>query len=91
MNHGKLERKEARGTRPVAMGWHGVVFGTPGQQDASFFATPDTFVAIVYCCSIFLDKERSPNILIGLNLGLCEILETSIFSCTQIIYSIVLT
>ena len=40
----------------------------PGQQNTSFLSPLDIF-AIVYCCFIFVAKEKSPDILAGLNLG----------------------
>ena len=39
-------------------------------------------------CFIFVTKEKSPEILVELHLGLCVILENSIFSSTRIIYLI---
>ena len=78
--------EEGRGT------CHGLACGaksTPGQQDASFLP-PHGFFAIFYCCFIFLHKKRSPEILVQLNLGLCDILESSIFSCTHIVHLIVI-
>ena len=40
---------------------------------------------------IFLAKDRSPENLAQLNLGVCDILESSIFSCTHIVHLIVIT
>ena len=54
------------------------------------FSTPGTYFAMSYCSFIFVDKERSPEILIQLNLGLYDILEISIFSCTHFIHLIVI-
>ena len=46
------------------------------------FATPEDFLAIFYCCFIIVAaKESSPKILVEINLGLCNIQESSIFSC----------
>ena len=72
------------------MGWHGVANATSRQQDASFFATHRNFFAIFYCCFMFVQKKRAPEILVQLNLGLCNILESSIFSRTLIVHLIVI-
>ena len=40
---------------------------------------------------ISIAKDKSPDTLIELNLGLCMLLETSIVSCVHIIHLIVLT
>jgi len=55
---------------------HGVAIATAGQQDASFLPPLGIFFAIFYCCFILVDKERSLEILIQHNLGLCDILES---------------
>ena len=78
-------------SRPVAVGWHGVVIATSGLQGASFLPTPGKFFALFYCCFIIVDKERSPEILVQLNLRLCDILESSIFSSTHIVHLSVIT
>ena len=78
-------------SRPVAMGWHGVANATYGQQGASFLAPLRTFSVILYCCFIFRAKDRSPEMLAEINLGLCDILESSVFSCTHTIHLIVIT
>ena len=70
------------------MGWHEVANATPGLQDASFL--PPLDILQPYCCFIFVDKKRSLKILVRLNLGLCGILESSIFSCTHIVHLIVI-
>ena len=44
----------------------------------------DTF-GNFYCCFIIVDKERSLEILVQLNLGLCDILESPVFSCTHVV------
>ena len=54
------------------------------------FATPGNFVAITYCFFIFVAKEKSPDILIELSLGLLNTRNFN-FSCTHIIILIVLT
>ena len=77
------------------MGWQGVAnaihglleYWTTGLLDYSFLQ-PGNFSAIFDCCFIFVDTERSPGILAQLNLGLCYVLETSIFSCTYIVHLI---
>ena len=72
---------------------YGVAWGGkchPWATGCQLFAAPGNFFAIFYCCFIFVAKERS-DVLIELNLGLFEILETSSFSCTHIIHLIVLT
>ena len=40
---------------------------------------------------IVVAKEKSPEIMDELNLGLCDILESLIFSCTHIIHLIATT
>ena len=78
-------------SRPVATGLHGVARATPGEQDISLLPSMGVF-AIFYCCFIFVAaKERFPEILVELFLGLCVTLESSIFSCTQIIHLILIT
>ena len=47
------------------------------------FCQPWEFFATFYCYFIFVDKERSPEILVQLNLGLYDTLERSVFSCVQ--------
>ena len=68
---------------------HGVANATSGQQDTFFFSPLENFYAIFYCCLIYVDKERSPGILVRLNHGLCDIIEKSILSCTHILRLIV--
>jgi len=77
--------KNEIGSRPIAVGWHGVANATLGQQDASFLPLLRITLHISYCCIIILAKEISPKIIDKLNLGLFNILESSIFSCTHII------
>ena len=76
--------------RSVAMGWHGEANATPGQQNATFLPPLGIFLHFFNCCFIFVDNERS-EIVVQLNLGLCKILESSIFSCTHIVHVIVIT
>ena len=66
--------------KPVAQGWHGVAN-----------AIPENFLGIFYCCFIFATKERSPEILVELDPGLFDVPVSFIFSCTHIIYLIVIT
>ena len=57
-----------------------------------FFATPGNFfLHFSYYCIIIVVKEKSPEITDELNLGLCDALESSIFSCTHIIHLIATT
>ena len=64
---------------------HGVAWGGrchPWATGCHPFATPEDFLASFYCCFVFVAaKERSPKILVEINLGLCNIQENSIFSC----------
>ena len=48
-------------------------------------ATVGNFFVISHCCFIFVVKEKSPEALAELNLGLSDTLESSIFSRTHII------
>ena len=73
------------------MRWYGVANTTPGQEDSRFLPPLGNFFVIFSCCFIFVDEERSPEISVELNLGLYDILESSIFSCTSIIHLIVIT
>ena len=51
------------------MGWHGV---PPLGIGCYPFATPENFLAFFfYCCFIIVAKERSPKILVEMNLALC--------------------
>ena len=63
---------------------------TPEQQNSSFLSPLGNFFAIFYCYFIFLDKKKSPEILVQLNLGLCDILGRSIFFSTQIFHLILI-
>ena len=54
------------------------------------FCHPWEFFIICYCCYIFLVNEKYPEIMVELNLGLCDILESSIVSYTRIIQLIVM-
>ena len=65
------------------MGLHGVANATPGQQDAIVLPPVKIFLQffiVVSCCFISLAKESSPNIVVEINLGLCNIQENSVFS-----------
>ena len=66
---------------------------TPGQQDAIFLPPMRIFLQffiVVFCCFIFVAKERSPNIVVEINLGLCKMQETSVFSWIEFIHLIVM-
>ena len=73
---------------------HVVVWGGkcyPLATSFQLFATPGNLFAIFHWWFIFVAKERSPEILAELNLGLCIILESSVFACAYIIHLIVIT
>ena len=55
------------------------------------FATPENFLAIFYCCFIFVAMEASPKLLVEINLGLCNIQGNSIFACIHLIHFILIT
>ena len=74
------------------MGWHGVANATPGQQGDIFLPPLGIFIAIVYCCFIFVAaKEKCPGILVELKFNLCDMLESSITSYIYIIHLILIT
>ena len=60
--------------RARSHGGHAVSKAPLGNRMPAFFH-PSEFFAIAYCSFIFCSEGRSPDILIELNLGLCEILE----------------
>ena len=73
------------------------LFATPGNSMPAFcyprsiacqlFATPRNCCALSYSCIIVVAvvaKEMSPKIVDKLNLGVCDIPESSIVSCTQL-------
>ena len=66
---------------PQATGFS--AFCHPQATGCQLFANPGNFFAILYYCSNFAAKERSPKILDESSLGLCGILENSIFPCTH--------
>ena len=73
---------------------HGVAYGGKCHLWAAgcqHFATLGKCFANFYFYFIFVAKERSPEILVELNLSLCDLIENSIISCTNIIYLIVIT
>ena len=70
------------------MGWP---TAAPGQQGASFVPSPGNFFAVCYCCFILAVKGKCPESLVELNLGLTNIPESSILSCTHIIHLITIT
>ena len=51
------------------MGWQMPPLNTRCQ----LFASPGNFLAIFYCCFICATKERSPESLVELNRGLCDL------------------
>ena len=55
------------------------------------FATLGIFFHFSCYCIIVVAKEKSPEVMVELNLGLCDILESSIFSYTHIVHLIVAT
>ena len=67
---------------------HGVAWSDkcqPGATWCQLFATPGNFFAIVYCCFILVAaKERSPEIVFELSIGLYDTLERSIFSSMHV-------
>ena len=76
------------------MGWHGVANAPPGQQDANFLPPLIIFLQffiVVFCCFVFVAKERSFKILVEISIGLYNIQEKSVFSCMQFIHLIVIT
>ena len=80
-----LERKVQAKTQARS---HGVADATPGQQDTISLII---FLQFFYCCFIFVAKERFPKILVEINLGLFNIQENLIFSCTHFRQLIVIT
>ena len=71
-------------------GGQGVANATPRQQVASFLP-PLGILLRFFIVAISLQlKEKSPEMSIELNLGVSDILESSIFSCTHIIQLIVM-
>ena len=61
------------------VGWHGVTKCNPRETECQLFATPGNVCIIFCCCFIFVAKERSREILVQLDLGLCDILEVQSF------------
>ena len=55
----------------------------PWVTGCQLFATSGKFFAIFYYCFIFVDKERSPEILIQLNLGLVTARKFNLFLHTH--------
>ena len=52
------------------MGWHGEANATPGQRDAILLPPLRIFLQFFNGCFIIAAKERSPEILAEINLGL---------------------
>ena len=57
---------------------------SPQGKKMPAFCHPWEFFAKFYCCCIFVPKERYPECMFELNLGLCNVVESSIFSSTHI-------
>ena len=58
------------------MGWQGVANAPPEQQNTLFLPPLESFIAIFYCCLVFVvAMERYPKILTEIYLGLCSIHE----------------
>ena len=58
------------------MGWHGVANAPLGNSMPAFFH-PWEFFYKFYCCYIYVAvKEKSPEILLELNLGRSDVLES---------------
>ena len=72
------------------MGWHEVANATPRAIGWQILPLLENFV-IFYCCYIFAAKEGSPEVLVELRFGLCDILESSIFPCTLIFHLTLVT
>ena len=73
---------------------HGVAWGDkfhPYATGCQLLATPGNIFVIFCCCFIFLARERSLEIPLELNLGLSDLLQSSILSCTYSINLIVIT
>ena len=73
------------------MGWHGVADATPGQQDIIFLTPLNIFLQSFYRCFILVAKERYPESQVEISLGLFNIQENLIFSCTHFTHLIVIT
>ena len=56
-----------------------------GQQDANFLPPLGIVLHFSYCSIIIVAKKISPETMNKFPLGLCDILESSIFSCTHVI------
>ena len=69
--------------------WDGTC--SPWATGCQLFATLGNFVEMFYYYFIVEVKEKSPNSLVDLNFGLCDLQESSLFSCTRIIHLILIT
>ena len=76
-----------RARQGIAVGWK----CRPWTKGYQLFATRGKFFAMFFCCFIFLAKEVSPRIWAEHKLGLCNTLESLIFSYPHIIHSILKT
>ena len=85
----QLRLLRALQSRPVAggMGWQMPFLGN--RKPA--FCQPWKSVSNIFCNLFFAAKERSPEILIELNPGPCDVLKTSFFSSTHIIHLTLIT
>jgi len=61
------------------MGWHGVADATPKQQGASILPPHGIFYKFSNRWFVFATKERSPEIVVELKLGLCGIQKAQSF------------
>ena len=71
--------------RSQGVAWGGKCY--PRSIACQLFATPRNCCALSYSCIIVVAvvaKEMSPKIVDKLNLGVCDIPESSIVSCTQL-------
>ena len=69
--------------KPIAIR---VANATPWQQNVIFLTLLGIFFANFYCCFIFVAKGRSTEILVKLNIDLCDILETSFSAHTHYLF-----
>ena len=61
------------------MGWHGVANSTPGQWGAILLPSLRIFLHFFYSCFIIVGKEKSPKILVEINLGLVQTRKFNLF------------
>ena len=70
---------------------HGVANSTPLGAGCQLFPPLGIFLQYFVIVFFFEVKEKSPEILAYLNLGPCDILECSIFTCRHIIHLTLIT